>query len=84
MNTQVMAENDFYRTPDLALAGALSLWYPIEAVDFGDSTRAQFLFKRDSGLDSLVQEYWRGELRVDPQAYFGQLRVIKTRLRSNY
>lgn len=83
MTTQNLKENDFYKTPDLALAGVLSLWYPLEAVDFKNPPRAQFLFLRDEKLDKLIQMYWRGELQVEPQRYFNQLRVIKTRLRSN-
>jgi hypothetical protein len=82
MKTQIVFESDFYKTPDLALAGALSLWYTLEAVDFNNPPKAQFLFKRGEKLDELVQMYWRSELQVEPQAYFNQLRVIKTRLRS--
>ena len=42
--------------------------------------KAQFLFKQDPELDELIESYWRSELKIIPQAYFNQLRIIKARL----
>jgi hypothetical protein len=82
MTTKALNENekDFYRTADLALATAISLFYPIEVIDRKNPRKAQFIFKREDGLDELIESYWRGELKVEPQAYFNALRVIKARL----
>jgi len=80
MTTEILKKKDFYRTADLALATAISLFYPIEAIDRQNPRKAQFLFKREGGLDELIESYWRGELKVEPQAYFNQLRIIKARL----
>ena len=80
MTTQILKEKDFYRTADLALATAISLWYPIEAIDKENPRKAQFVFRRKGELDKLIESYWRGELKVEPQAYFNALRVIKARL----
>jgi hypothetical protein len=75
--------NNYYSTSDLALATALSLWFPIETIDkTTDPHRAIFLFKRDEELDRLLEAYWRRELKVEPQAYFNQLKLIKSRLYS--
>ena len=74
------AFEDYFRSADLALATAISLSYPLITIDKQNPHKAQFLFKRDSGLDELIECYWRGELRVEPQTYFGALRVIKARL----
>ena len=71
---------DFYRTSDLALATATSLFYPIEAIEKTDPHKATFLFKRDENLDQFIETYWRDELRVSPIAYFNQLKIIKARL----
>jgi len=78
--TQNLLQPNTYITSDLALAAALSLFYPLEAIDHRNP-RAEFLFKRDDQLDKLIEAFWRGEMRVSPQAYFYQLRLIKTRLR---
>jgi len=72
--------NDYYATSDLALAAALSLHYPIEALDRQNPHKAQFLFKRDENLNQFIESYWKGELKVNPVAYFNQLKTIKTRL----
>lgn len=78
--TKSLNLNDYYSTSDLALAAAISLSYPIETIDKINPHKAQFLFKREEGLDRLIEGYWRGELKVNPQAYFNQLKVIKARL----
>lgn len=78
--TKLLKERDFYKTSDLALATVLSLYYPIEAIDRTNLDRVQFLFKREEGLEEVVEKYWRRELRVEPQAFFNQLRIIKARL----
>jgi len=80
MTTETINEKDFYRTADLALATTISLFYPIEMIERQNTRKSQFLFKREAGLDELIESYWRGELKVDPQAYFNALRVIKARL----
>jgi hypothetical protein len=82
MTTQILKENDFFRSNDLALAAALFLFCPLEAIDRENPRKAQFIFKRETGLDDLIANYWRGELKVDPAAYFNALRVIKSRLYS--
>jgi len=80
MTTEILKENNFYRTADLALTTAIYLFYPLETIDRQNPRKAQFLFKRDSQLDELIEGYWRGDLKVEPQAYFNALRVIKARL----
>lgn len=72
--------NENYSTSDLALAAVLSLTYPIEAIDKQNPQKAQFLFKRDTQFDQIVESYWRRELKIEPQAYFNQIRYLKTRL----
>lgn len=72
--------NDYYSTSDLALTTAISLWYPVDSIDKADPQKAIFLFKREQKLDELIETYWQGKLRVEPQTYFNQLRNIKSRL----
>jgi hypothetical protein len=74
-----LVEKDFFRTADLALATAISLSYPLEAIDRG-SRKAQFVFEREAGLDELIASYWRRELKVEPQSYYDAMRAIKGRL----
>ena len=78
--TKTLKETDYYGTTDLGLAVAISLFYPIEAMDKKNLNRVEFLFKRDKVLDKLVEEYWRGELKIEARAYFNQIKNIKSRL----
>ena len=84
MTTQLLRTNDFYQTADLALAAAISIFVPLEAIDKTDSRRAYFIFSQSEELEELVSAFWRKELKVEPQAYFDQLRAIKTRLYAQY
>ena len=82
MTQENLKLKDCYSTSDLALATAISLWYPIDVIDRQNPHKATFLFKRNERLDETIEAYWRRELKVEPQAYFDQLRTIKTRLYS--
>ncbi len=81
MTTEIQNEKDLYKTTtDLALAAAIYLFYPLETIDRQNPRKSQFIFKQNKGLDKLIENYWRGKLKVEPQAYFNALRVIKARL----
>ena len=69
-----------YQTSDLACAAVLSLFLPLQDVDKRDPRRAHFLFERTAELESIVAEYQRRELQVEPRAYFDQIKALKTRL----
>jgi hypothetical protein len=77
-------ENDFFKTTDMPLAG--SLYYanfPLEAVDRTNSPRAEFVFKRDSEVDDVVQAHWTNQLKVEPKRYAACLKEIKARLHND-
>lgn len=80
MNQKYIDENNIYRTADLSLAAALQLYKPLIGVDRQNPRRAEFLFDQSPELNKLVESFWRGELKVDPRAYFAALREIKARL----
>jgi len=69
-----------YETSDLALVAFLSLLFPIESIDKSNPRKAIFLFTQTQELDKQVRSYWRGETRVEPRAYFDELRRIKSRI----
>lgn len=81
MSQENIKLKDCFSTFDLALAATISLWYPLEALDRTQNPhKVLFLFKRDENLDQLIEGYWRGELKVNPQNYFNALKNIKARL----
>lgn len=77
---KTLPTNEMYQTADMACAAALSLFFPIEAVDRTSGRRVFFIFERSEKLDQFVQMFWRGEVQVEPRAYFDGIKAIKTRL----
>lgn len=71
---------NLYTTNDLGVTTAISLFYPIWAIDKSNPQKAEFQFKREDGLDKLIENYWSNTLQLSPLAYFQQLKVIKSRL----
>lgn len=72
--------NSEYTTSDLALASAISLWVPIDSIDRSNPRHATFIFKRTDDLDGIIELYWKGQLPVDAQTYYLQIKAVKTRL----
>jgi hypothetical protein len=76
-----MSINDYYESSDIAQVATFHYFgAKIEAIDRSDPSRAVFHIKREKPLDGLVQGYWAGELRVEPQGYFNALKNVKARL----
>ena len=71
---------DTYVTSDLALATTISLQFPIQDIDRSNPRKAVFVFLRSPELETLVEGYFRNELKISPQTFFNQLRDIKSRL----
>ena len=80
MSMKIKNENNLFRTSDLALAAVLSLSFSIEFIDKENPSKAYFVFSKTKELDDSIEKYWRGDLKVEPQGYHAQLRVIKARL----
>ena len=80
---KILNEKDYMRTSDLALVVALSLFFPIEIIERDANRKAYFLFRKDTeNFEEILRQYWSRELRVEPQAFFNQLKVIKARIYS--
>ena len=80
MKQEILEEKELYQTSDLALATSLSMFFPIEGINRENPRKATFLFKRTNETEQLVENYWKGQLRVDPQLFFAQVRSVKARL----
>lgn len=70
-----------FRTADLPLAAALCVsGFVARDVDAVSPRRSVFVYDTGSELQEAVNRYWRGELRIEPQAYFNQLKMLKARI----
>lgn len=78
-----MKNNDnYYKTSDLSLATTLSLYSPVKSTEIVDNKKVLFVFVKSPELNKLINMYWNGELKVDPQQFFNQLKAVKTRIYS--
>lgn len=83
MNPKVLNVNDYFRSSDLCLVTALSLFFPVEAIDRQPSGKAFLLFRKNNkGFDEVVKKYWARQLTIEPQSFFSQLKNIKARIYS--
>ncbi len=80
MSTNTNIKDNLFQTSDMALAAAISLYYPIESIDNDNPRHSEFLFVKDDKFDDLISSYWRNELKIAPQIYFNQLRSVKAQL----
>jgi len=71
---------EYFITTDLFLCTVLSIYYPLDSINKANPQKAIFSFKREPGLDDVIQSYWARRLQVEPQALLNQLKAIKTRL----
>lgn len=82
MNMQpAYGQEYFFRTSDLALATAICVFgIAIESTEQIDDRRTAFIFSKSDKLTDIINRFWRGELQVEPQSYFNQLKILKTRI----
>lgn len=78
MNTKINQTEKYYSTSDLAIAACLSLFVLLEDVDNSDVKKTIFIFKQSNELKELLSKYWAGQLKVDPLAYFNELKRLKS------
>lgn len=78
--TMKITTEQYFKTSDLALAATLSLFIPIESIDRSDSSRVEFQFLTNKTTEKLINQYWKGELTVEPKQFFNQLRTLKARI----
>lgn len=77
---QQTQDNDLFRSSDLSLSAVISMSYPIGMLDKSDPSKVIFLFRREVGLDELVQAFWDRQLQIEPRAYFEAIKVLKSRI----
>lgn len=80
-----MSETELFTTYDLNLSAVLvSKGESLEEVRKTQNSKSLFCFKKTRSLESLIERYWRGQLRVEPQELFNSIKNIKNRIYSNY
>lgn len=74
---------DQYSANDLALVAVLVyLGFAVERLEKDARGKATFFFYRNPKLDQAIQDYWSGDISVEPRSYFDAIKQIKTRIYS--
>lgn len=75
-------EKQHFKTADLALIAVILLLMPesLEVVDRTNPHKVFFAFKASEKLEKLLNAFWKQELKVEPQAYFNQIKIAKARI----
>jgi len=70
------------KTSDINLAAALlCLGYDVKGIDNRNPSRVYFFFFESPELAAAIDDYWRGDLRVDPKELANSRRELLTRIR---
>lgn len=72
-----------FKTSDFHLASTLvTLGFKLDIIDHPPNRKAEFLFIRDDGLDTTIESFWRGDLRIEPRLFCTNQKMLKSRLYS--
>lgn len=83
MTLQPDFNQTYFTTYDLGLAAALiATGFTIDYSDNMNPRKVQFAFKRRSGLDAVIQNYWANTCQIDAQTYFNAIKTLKNRIYS--
>ncbi len=77
------SKENYYQTTDLSLAAVIALFLPLDSIERTNPTKAQFIFKHTKQLNKIIEQYWKQQLKVEPQIYFQSLKILKNRLYSS-
>ena len=73
-----------FSTHDLALAAFLvTSSHKLLKLDRANPKKVSFLFERTESIDHDVEHYWANQIKVNPRAYFDDLRMLKNRIYSD-
>jgi hypothetical protein len=75
---------DHFLSFDLGLSSALvTLEYELVAIDKTNRSKAQFIFRRRSGIDQDIKQYWDGDLLLSARHLFDSQKMLKNRIFSD-
>jgi len=73
-----------YTSFDIGLVASLiSKGFELLAVDKTNRKKARFVIRRTNKIDSVVKDYWDGQLHLDARTFFDNLKMLKNRLYSD-
>lgn len=72
-----------YLTFDLGAAASLiTAGFQLVSLDKANPRKVQFIFRREIGIEKVVDDYWADRLKVKARAFFDNIKACKNRIYS--
>jgi len=69
---------------DLGAATSLvTAGFELVSLEKSNKRKAQFIFRRESGIEKTLEDYWANHLEVKARSFFENTKMIKARLYSD-
>ncbi|MCL4390227.1 MAG: DUF5659 domain-containing protein [Patescibacteria group bacterium] len=73
----------FLSTFDLGAAASLvSAGFELVSLDKTNPRKVQFIFRRELGIEKVVDDYWSDRLDVKARTFFDNVKMLKNRIYS--
>lgn len=74
---------NYFYTFDLGCSAALiSADFELLTLDKANPRKVQFIFRREVGIERVVDDYWADRLEVKARAFFDNIKMLKNRIYS--
>ena len=82
--SQTYDDPDIYWTTfDLGCASAvITAGFEIILLEKSNPRKVQFIFRREVGIEKVVDDYWADRLEVKARAFFDNVKMLKNRIYS--
>ena len=76
-------QTNYFYTFDLGCSAALiSAGFELVSLDKSNPRKVQFIFRREIGIEKVVDDYWADRLEVKARAFFDNVKMLKNRIYS--
>jgi len=81
--TKKLQNEDIFATYDLGCASAvITAGFVLLYLDKANPRKIQFIFRKDSGIEETVDDYWADRLEVKARTFFDNTKMLKNRIYS--
>ncbi|MFA4880446.1 MAG: DUF5659 domain-containing protein [Candidatus Doudnabacteria bacterium] len=81
--SQKSQSDEMFATYDLGCAAALiTADFELLTLDKANPRKVQFIFRREVGIEKVVDDYWADRLEVKARAFFDNIKMLKNRIYS--
>jgi hypothetical protein len=76
-------QTNYFYTFDLGCSAALiSVGFGLVSLDKANPRKVQFIFRREVGIEKVVDDYWADRLEIKARAFFDNVKMLKNRIYS--